>query len=277
MWADGLAPNTVSLPGGLVLEDDHPLDNAELRPLTGREEDWLARHPGVPSALAVTRVLGSCLVRVGDMVPNPDLVRKLLVGDRDYLMLQLRRMTLGDEFQVVVVCPHCTGKIDVSFNASEVSVERRRQTVPSYTLQLDGVGGKRSVRFRLPTGADQEAALGLDPAAAMDTLLRRCLIGKVQHLGAQERSQVVDAMERVAPQVDPELDLTCPDCGGSFLTPFDATAFFLCEMRGNSRQLLREFHGLAFYYHWSEAEILSLERQRRRAYLALLSDELLRT
>src|SRR6266567_2702640 len=102
MSADELAPKTVSLPGGLFLEDDHRLADAELRPLTGREEDWLARHPGVPSAIAVTRLLGNCVLRLGGRAATPELVRRLLVGDRDYLMLQLRCITLGDDFQAVV-------------------------------------------------------------------------------------------------------------------------------------------------------------------------------
>ena len=56
--------------------------------------------------------------------------------------------------------------------------------------------------------------------------------------------------------------------------PFDLTAFFFDEMRVSSRQLLREVHTLAFYYHWSESEILGLRRTRRREYLELLSEAL---
>jgi hypothetical protein len=81
-------------------------------------------------------------------------------------------------------------------------------------------------------------------------------------------------MERLAPQVELELDMTCPKCGHSFVAPFDLTAFFFDEMRVSSRQLLREVHMLAFYYHWSESEILSLRRTRRREYLDLLSEAL---
>jgi hypothetical protein len=73
--------------------------------------------------------------------------------------------------------------------------------------------------------------------------------------------------------VDLQLDLECPECGNGFSSPFDVTAFFLHEMRVNDRQLLREFHSLAFHYHWSEAEILSLDRRRRRTYLTFLNDE----
>jgi len=58
------------------------------------------------------------------------------------------------------------------------------------------------------------------------------------------------------------------------VAPFDTTAFFFSEMKINGGQLLREIHSLAFYYHWSEAEIMGLPRDRRRAYLGLLRDAL---
>src|SRR5262245_13546640 len=92
------------LPGGLIDADGRRLAVAELRPLTGAEEDWLASNPGVPSARAVTRLLSACLVRLDDVDADVDLVRRLLVGDRDYLMLQLRRITLGDKIGAVFNC-----------------------------------------------------------------------------------------------------------------------------------------------------------------------------
>ena len=36
---------------------------------------------------------------------------------------------------------------------------------------------------------------------------------------------------------------------------------------------MREVHYLALHYHWSESEILNLQRDRRRGYLALLSTD----
>src|SRR5256885_580231 len=116
------------LPGGLVEEDGRRLGAAELRPLTGHQEAWLAEHAGAPSALAVTRLLSSCVVRLDDVAPGPEVIRRLLVGDRDFLMLQLRRITLGDRVLAVLTCPACGAKMDVEFLASEVPIERRLQT-----------------------------------------------------------------------------------------------------------------------------------------------------
>lgn len=258
---------TVALPGG---------STAELRALSGREEEWLARHRDAPSAIAVTRLLDACLVGLDGAETTGDVARRLLVGDRDYLILALRRMTLGDGFQGVVACPRCAAKIDISFDAADVPVESRPQTVASHTLPLEAGESPRTIRFRLPTGADQEAVLGLEPmATAVDALLERCIVEDGgTTLATDEREAVVEAMDRLAPQVDVELDLTCPECEHAFMLPFDVTAFFLHEMAINGAQLLRETHALALAYHWSEADILSLDRERRRAYLGLLRETL---
>jgi hypothetical protein len=266
---------TVSLPGGLIV-DDRPLDRAEIRALSGHEEEWLARHRGLPSALVVTRLLERCLVGIGDAPVTADLVRHLLVGDRDYLILALRRITLGDRFQAVLPCPACEARMDVSFGLDDVPVEPRPQTATSFPLELRSADGPpRTIRFRLPTGGDQETVLGLEGGAAVETLLRRCIMDDGgTELGDAEREAVAEAMDRLAPKVELELDLTCPECGHAFLAPFDVTTFFLHEMAINAAQLLRETHALALAYHWSEADILRLARDRRRAYLDLLRETL---
>ncbi len=265
----------VSLPGGLA-EAGQWLREAEVRPLTGREEDWLVHNPNAPSALSVTRLLSGCLARVGERAATVERIRQMLVGDRDFLMLNLRRLTMGEDFHAVVACPACGKNMDVNFKATDVPIERPAMVEASYELRLAGESGReRTVRFRLPTGADQEAALGVPAQDAAGIILTRCLLddGGLA-LNQDERLQLEDAMEGQAPKIELELALSCPECAQEFIFPFDTTAFFLQELRSNGRNLLREIHGLAFCYHWSEAEILNLDRERRRAYLSLLSDEL---
>jgi len=262
-----------ALPGGLVLANGQYLREAALRPLTGREEDWLAQHADTPNACAVTQLLNACLVRLESQPTSLELTRNLLAGDRDYLMLQLRRLTLGDHFQAVLTCPACAGRLDVDFQTSDIPVTECPQTAVSFTLEPDEqTGATRPLRFRLPNGADQEAVSKLPARQAVQVLLQRCVSDTP--LSDVEQKAVSAAMERLAPQVELELDLECPACAETFVESFDTTAFFLTEMRGQGRQLLREIHHLAFYYHWPEAEILSLRRDRRRAYLALLNEAL---
>jgi hypothetical protein len=159
--------------------------------------------------------------------------------------------------------------MDVSFPVSDVPIEVRRQSAASYPLSLSD----RSVSFRLPTGGDQEAVLGMSVEDGVVELVRRCLLDDGgRTLSADERETLITAMEGLAPQIDLDLDLTCPECSWNFLAPFDTTAFFFDEIALKGDELLHEINSLAFYYHWSESEILKLERGRRRTYLRLLTE-----
>jgi hypothetical protein len=267
-----LPEQAIKLPGGLVRANERRVDEATLRTLSGCEEEWLAANRGVPSAIAVTHLLTSCLVQLGDAPPAPQTVRQLLVGDRDFLMLQLRRLTLGDHIRAVFACQACEARMDVDFESADVPVQSRPQQTAAYTVQVGFP--PRTVRFRLPCGEDQEAVLTLDAGEAARELLDRCVLDGAGELTDDDREAISSEMERLAPQMDLELDLVCPECGVSFVAPFDITSFFLSEMSVRPQDLLREVHWLAFHYHWSESEILNLRRDRRRAYLALLSDTL---
>jgi len=259
--ATQLSDGVCNLPGGLVL-GDRTLARAELRPLTGREEEWVTQHAATPSAHLASKLLSACFVRLEDEPVNSEIIGKLLVGDRDYLMLQLRRMTLGDRFAAVFSCPACRCAMDVEFLAQDILVESRPQNAATYTWG--------EVKYRLPNGADQEAVADLPASEAVEALLARCVIEGAP-LSAEERDAVIADMDVRAPQIDLELELNCPECGHSFTTPFDCTSFFFSEIRAQSRHLMREVHYLALHYHWSESEILNLQRDRRRGYLALLS------
>jgi hypothetical protein len=273
MSATQLSDGVCDLPGGLVLDDGRRLGRAELRPLTGREEEWVTQHAALPSAHLATKLLSACFVRLEDRPVNSDMIDKLLVGDRDYLILQLRRMTLGDRFAAVFSCAACKRPMDVEFLAQDIAIAPRPQNAAAYTWVSEDA--QRVVRYRLPNGADQEAVAALPASEAVEALLARCVIDDGgTPLSNEERAAVIAEMDARAPQIDLELELNCPECGHSFTTPFDCTSFFFSEIRAQSRHLIREVHYLALHYHWSEAEILNLQRDRRRRYLALLNETL---
>jgi hypothetical protein len=273
--------NRFPLPGGWLIgerpEQCRRYDSAVLRPLTGHEEEWLARHHGVPNAVRTSRLLNACVSSLDDEPPPRDVARNMLVGDRDYLILQLRRLTFGDRVLAVADCPGCGSKMDIDFDSAAIPIERGAPIAADYEIELSAEAGLpgRALRFRLPCGGDQEAVLGLDVETAADKLLERCVLSPaVAPLAADEKARVIAAIEARAPRVELELDLGCPECGHAFVMPFDTTAFFLDELRITAGQLLREVHFLAFYYHWTESQILDLGRDRRRTYLSLLSDTL---
>ncbi len=266
------AEATVSLLGGLLFEDGSRIDQVGLRRVTGREEDWLGRHPRASNAEAITEVLSACIEQEAVAIPSRQLARQMLVGDRDYLMVQLRAMTLGPDVAAVYSCPGCGQKMDVSLDLAEVPAETAPQDHLIHEIEL---GDGRRIRFRLPNGADQEAVADLSLEQAVESLIARCLVDDGElSLDEVSRQRLADEMERLSPTVDIELELTCPECGHLFTTDFDVASFFFTELAASHRTLLREVHHLAFHYGWSEAAILGMDRDRRRAYLSLLSDEL---
>jgi T4 bacteriophage base plate protein len=275
----------VDLPGGLCKEDGATVTEVELRPLTGREEEWLGSCPAdLSTAAVVTELLGRCVTRLGDVeAPGPRGVRELLPADRDYLLLALRAITFGSRFDAVLDCPGCAEKIDVGFSAGDVPVERRPQRAPRHATRVKrGDGTLLQLGFRLPRGSDQEAAARApDPVAE---LLRRCVKAEgddapedvLAALDSEAVEQVEQQMEQVAPRLELAMDLVCPDCQHAFAADFEPARFLLQEMRAAPDDLLREVHSLAYHYHWTERDILELTRPRRRRYLSLIGDQLRR-
>jgi hypothetical protein len=276
------------LPGGYWDAGGELHRQFELRALTGREEELLVRTGQRESASLVTAVLSRCVLRLGrhDHI-TADMARRLLVADRQYLLLMLRRATFGDDVRASLLCPwpDCGQRVSIDFSIAEVPVVEAADRGPVYstTLSEDCV----TVGFRLPNGEDQEQVsplLARGEVEALDRLLSRCLhrIGadeppgedRVRALSPRARAEIEGAMRRVAPRVEQTMDATCAECGRAFLAPFDVQRFFFGELRTDADLLYREVHYLAYHYGWSEHEIMAMERERRRRYIGVLAEEI---
>lgn len=278
------------LPGGYWADDGTLLREAWLRPMTGREEELLGSGRGLPAELT-TQVLSACLVRLGPIEPvGVDVVRGLLVGDREVLLLRLRQLTFGDQVRADLVCPwpECGEQVSLAFGLGDLPLPEPPVRAATHTLRLSDAAaspGAQEVTFRLPTGADQEelsAWAVTDPVAALTALLDRCVtaVGPggagagPASLSPRARAEVEAEMERLAPMPDRTLETRCAGCGRTVLAPFDLRDCFFGELRADRDLLYREVHRLAFHYHWSEAEILGMARPRRHRYLDVLAEEL---
>jgi hypothetical protein len=279
------------LPGGYFDAGGRLQRDFDLGVLTGREEELLtqAHHPR-PAAL-VTEVLSRCVRRLGDISPvPPEVARDLLVADRIYLMLQLRRDTFGDRVRANLTCPWpgCGERVSLDFAISDVPVEAAPQPGPLHSMTLSAAAGGRAgceVTFRLPIGADQEELTDLlndNEGAALTALLARCIraIGadsdpdeeSIADLSSLARSEIEERMRHVAPSVAQTMDARCTECGRAFTAPFDVQRFFLGELRADGARLYQEVHYLAYHYHWAESEIMAMTRDKRQTYIDVLAD-----
>jgi hypothetical protein len=282
---DGIA---VTLPLGIWREGIRHQE-AALRPLSGEDEAFLAEECGsLPPVRQTTVLLNRCLTRLGPASPVPaDAAESLAAGDREALLLHLRRLTFGERMPCVLTCPapDCGAKMDLDLRIGDLLQPAYPDAAELHEIAVPENGGSYRVRFRLPTGADLEAAAdtaGNDLPAAAERLLKRC-ITEVKRRGDDEPltstppavlRELPEAMARLDPQSEIRLELACPECGRRFTTVLDAADFFFRELDGWSENLYREVHLLAFYYHWSETEIMRMTATKRKRYLNLLEKAL---
>ena len=271
MSAPSLPGTTVRLPIGVWIDSVRYCE-AALRPLSGAEEEAIGNPSGWPTlANRVSALLSLVVTRIGSVSPiNLDHIRALAVLDRDVLMLALRQQLFGDRVQTTISCPQCGEKFDLDFRLSDLPIPDRSNDAPRYELAIDG----QTIAYRLPNGGDQEAAavwIGSDPERAERMILQRC-VDQLDRLSPDQVAVLRDEMARRDPQLIDEFDADCPECGADFTVHFDIQDFVLREIADASAQLYRQVHTLAWYYHWSEAEILAMPLRKRRTYLDLLTD-----
>jgi hypothetical protein len=151
-----LAPDTVDLPGGLV-RGDEVIRTATVRELTGEDEEKLYKALASNNRFHFTNVLLECGTELIGDEPAKPLLKNLLIGDREQIILAIRRVTYGDNITVVnYECPEC-GVVtpQISFDISE-DIPVRKLEHPS-DIEFEVKLRKGSVaHVRLPTGADQK-------------------------------------------------------------------------------------------------------------------------
>jgi hypothetical protein len=273
-----MSADTALLPGGWMDAAGSCHREAALRPVWGEDEEWLYGLPlTTPEAVVVTGLLTRCLTRVGSAAPpGRDVVRRLPAGDREWLILQLWRLSLGDRVDLVLTCPRpgCGARMDLDFALDGLVTE----PVPQRSDYPYG----EDFRFRLPRGDDLEALGRAGEASDLaSVLLGRCVVGGPAEdvtalLGRSPelRDGLAEEMRRRSALVQREYDAVCPQCEREFTGEFDPILAFLTEMMRRRPEFDRDVHLLSLHYHWPLSEILALSRPRRRRYVRLLLDRL---
>ena len=257
---------------------------AAVRAVTGRDEALLDTEADAVPAERTTRLLAAVTLRIGEQAPvTPTMIRSLTAGDRERLLIGCAAATLGASADVVAHCPRqdCGELIEFSIRLDDLlALPEARARPDHHELAVRTEAGTRKLRFRLPTGADLEAAAHCalaDPGSARTLLLDRCLLevtdarGRVQprDLSDDVASALEEAIRTLDPGAEAIAETECPECGQVIRTLLDGFAL-LSSATATGDRLLAEIDSLARAYHWSEAEILSLPLPRRRRYLDLI-------
>lgn len=241
------------LPVGYIDEDGRLHRTATLRKMTGHEEALLAdRKLRQNGGRLVTELLANCLTRLGDVsVINRHFVSQLTSPDRNYLLMELRKITFGPELQTHYVCPSCNETIEQVQDLQELPVQRVNGEGPQPILVdlEDGYQDKNGevytqMVFRLPNGIDEEKVAGLsreNASTGINSLLARCLVtlgdmpdNRREALGTRvltdltmsDRRRIERTFREDMPGVDMNVEVRCEYCGRKFQTALDLTGFF---------------------------------------------------
>ena len=176
--------------------------------------------------------------------------------------LLVRRAWIGPTIRTDAFCPGagCGAQIDIAFSIDDYLAHHRPRPFRGAAEVEPGVYELAGARFRVPTVGDLLAGRLLD-----------CIEEEVPPATAR---RIERALEALAPPLAGELAGTCPECGATVELWFEPVDYVLAELRDASAALLQHVHELALAYHWSEAEILALDRGRRTGYVELVREEL---
>jgi hypothetical protein len=246
-------PHEFDLPIGLRDADGNLHRRALVRKMRGHEEALLyERDLGL--AGLVSHIIGGTLLRLGSLeAPGPEVASRLYSADRNYLLLQVRRTTLGDEMRASYTCPACTAEVRIVERLGRIPVRSLVQggDPESVPVELeDGYTGRdgtehRSVILRLPRGDDEAFVAPLierDPMKAADALTLRCIrtfgslpreeleaygLRILRDLSLGDRLRLQRALSDDSPGADLRREVRCSACDTRFGRLLDVSDFFV--------------------------------------------------
>jgi len=230
------ADNVVTLPGGFI-SDGKVITTAEVRELTGRDEEALGRVTN--QGRIFSTILSRAVVSVGDQKATEGLLDGLLAGDRDALLLGIYKATFGPTAEVGTFCQSCkefkTVEIEVDGDIkSKVLVD----PINDRTFVVEGKKGEFLVT--LPTGITQRELVAAEDKSAPELttiLLENTVLEingspvvspvQVRNLGVMDRRSIVEAISSRSPGPKFEtINVSCPDCEGEVVVPISLGALF---------------------------------------------------
>jgi hypothetical protein len=232
-----------SLPCGLVW-DGALLRDVQVKEMTGVEEEILAGKGPVGDRL--NRVITNCLVDVGGVPASHQMVMDLSMIDRLYLLIAIRRISLGDMYTVKATCPmdDCGAQHDYAIDLGKLPVQEMPDPrVRSFQGTLpSGV----QFRWHVMTGNDEawvaaahkklkgEGPLTIAILARLDELggvvldkepvRMRSAVAAVGKLSLRDRNYLRSLFRSLEGDLDMDLDFECQTCHAEFSSELEVNA-----------------------------------------------------
>lgn len=228
---------TVELPGGYITPTGEVIRTAEVRELTGRDEEAISKAGTMGKAILTVLQRGT--VKVGDIKADEKVLDELLAGDRDAILLGIIKATFGPETEVPSYCGGCQEVKTVLVNLNtDIKVKILVNPIEDRIFTVEGKHG--DILVQLPNGKVQKELINnsdktsaeLNTLVLEKTVLKindRDVISKaqVQNLGVADRRKVTEEINKRAagPQFE-DLIVPCPDCESEVNVPVNLGTLF---------------------------------------------------
>ena len=224
----------VTLPGGYTNAAGESVTTVEVRELTGKDEEAIARAQNLGKALL--QVINRGTVKIGKEVATEEALDAMLAGDRDTIMLGIYKATFGNTPELQGFCGGCNTFKPVTVNINEdIKV---KTLVDEPTFVINAKCGE--VIATLPTGYCQKELVNNSDKTMSELttiLLENCILKinnkpiisktQIQNLGISDRRLIGEAINKNAiGPVFEEISVSCPDCEGEVKTPINLGILF---------------------------------------------------
>jgi hypothetical protein len=237
-----LPPDTiVTLLAGLPdPETFEMVKEAEVRELTGIDEEILGRIPPDKPERFFSTILKQGVVRLGQQKATPELLDDLLIGDRDLLMLKVRKATWGEHVRNGVYCAKCDEVFEYLFSVdTDIPIKPLDESDRAFTVEISN---GRLVDMHLANGRTQHALLSLGKDAAnigaINTALLTSCVDRIDALAVageapiraltvRDRQKLLEALNErsFGPQLG-EVSVLCQGCGDKLPAPLSLSTLF---------------------------------------------------
>lgn len=227
----------VKLPGGFISKTGEVIRTAEVKELNGLDEEAISKAGSAAKAFNVLLQRG--LVKLGSEEVTKDHIDNLLSGDRDAILIGIRRVTFGDTLTLNVQCASCTSPQTLEIDLLEdVPTRTLEDPITERTFKVMTKQGPAVVA--LPTGVVQKKLVdNTDKTVAeINTLLLAGCIMSVDDspsagastalsLGMSDRTKILDEIVKrnPGPRLG-EVTKTCQACGETMDLPLSLTDLF---------------------------------------------------
>ena len=223
------------LPGGHLTMNGDVFTEAEVRELTGRDEEAITKAGSTERILQEVLLRGT--VRIGTEKPSPELMDMLLAGDRDYILLRIFVATFDRTIDVRPYCQNCQRVSERSVDLLD-DVEVRKLDSP-YERRLKVKISKGEAVVDLPNGSVQRKMIAAVEKSVvhLSSILLENTVSEINDVHVISPAQVLDLPIRdrrtlseeiikksPGPQMQ-NISVTC-DCGKALEVPLSLAALF---------------------------------------------------